>query len=93
MDLKNVTTSVGRDVLGVYEETTFFMIPDELNFKLSLRAYEGDQVLVLKQEFSNFEVIKWQIDYLDVNPLELRFSTIFDSRHFFGLKTIGGTLK
>ena len=58
MDLKNVTTSVGRDVLGVYEETTFFMIPDELNFKLSLRAYEGDQVLVLKQEFSNFEVIK-----------------------------------
>ena len=58
MELKNTTKSVGRDVLGVYEETTYFMSPDELNFKLSQRAYEGDQVLVLKQEFSNYEVIK-----------------------------------
>ncbi len=51
-----MTDSLGRDVLGVYEERTYLISPEELNIKLSERVYEGGQVVVMKQEFTNLDV-------------------------------------
>jgi len=45
--------------------TLMKLSPDELNFKTRQRTYEGRQVFVMKQEFTNFEVNK--VKYISHN--------------------------